>query len=414
MDSHIEEFNQKREAKNLSDSAYFNLLYNRTTNLSYILNDTPKISIILPTHNRFKQLSELISSIYSQTYKNFEIILIDDVSNDETLAVYGNYHDKRLKYYRNYENLGTGLNRQKGYNLSQGDYIIFCDDDDYFIDNSYFFDLTNIFKDETVNVICSESYTHHEQEDEYVYSSLNMDAGKIDSIEYLENFMTKYHKPKSTFPAAFRRKALIEAQFREMTMMNDTHIYLRALMIGGKTYINKKIIGVYRIHGKNYTFDLQSDFIIKNLEEKRKIYDYLKENRIITNLEEWYADQIAITVNYYLKHTSAEEGMNDVIKWVWKNVSYEEYLKYKKQVVNTYAIKTYYYNFPNVGDLLNEIILSPIFKLKFEYCTAPTADLLGVGSILDKMLTNSHFFERIEAVLDEYDITSQFIFGEAV
>lgn len=51
--------------------------------------------------------------------------MIDDLSDDETNEVYGNYHDKRLKYFRNYENLGMGLNRQKAYNLSNGDYIIF-------------------------------------------------------------------------------------------------------------------------------------------------------------------------------------------------------------------------------------------------------------------------------------------------
>ena len=244
-----------------------------------------------------------------------------------------------------------GLNRQKGYNLSNGDYIIFCDDDDYFIDNSYFFDLINIFKDESVNVICSESYTLYEKEGKYVYSDLNLDEGKIDSIEYLKNFMIKYRK--SQVPSAFRRKTLIAAEFKEMTMMNDTSIYLRALMMGGKTFINKKIIGIRRIHSENITFAPQSDFIIKNLEEKRKIYEYLTEHKLIANADEWYAKQIAITVNYYLSHTDDEEGVDNVLNWVWKNVSPEEYLKYKKIMIEKYGIKLYYFNvWPNFGDLL--------------------------------------------------------------
>ena len=190
MNNHLEEFNQKKEVNLLSSSAYYNLVYNPKNHA--IENSTPKISIIIPTHNRFEQLSELINSIYNQTYQNFEIILIDDVSNDKTSEVYSNYYDKRLKYYRNYENLGSGLNRQKGYNLSHGDYIIFCDDDDYFIDNSYFIDLIRIFENEEINVICSESYTHYETEDKYVYSNVNLDEGPIDSLTYLKNFMTKY------------------------------------------------------------------------------------------------------------------------------------------------------------------------------------------------------------------------------
>ena len=393
MNDHLKEFEQKKEANILSQSAYYNLLYNTRT-IPNIQKDAPKISIIIPTHNRFEKLSELISSILSQTYQNFEIIMIDDVSSDETPEFYASYHDKRLKYFRNCENLGPGLSRQKGYNLSDGDYIIFCDDDDYFIDNSYFFDLINIFKDESVNVICSESYTHYEKEDKYEYSDLNLDEGKIDSIEYLKNFMTKYHKPKSTFTAAFRRKTLIEAEFKEMTMMNDTSIYLRALMMGGKTFINKKIIGIYRIHSENTTFALQSDFIIKNLEEKRKIYEYLTKHKLITNADEWYAKQIAVTVNYYLSHTDDEEGMDNVLNWVWKNVSHEEYLKYKKRMIEEYGIKLYYFNvWPNFGDLLNEDILSSIFKQDFEFRSFQNADLCGLGSIFDKLLTNSNIGE---------------------
>lgn len=402
MNNHLKEFNQKKEDNLLSNSAYYNLLYDDKKR--HIETGTPKISIIIPTHNRFEQLTELVNSIYNQTYQNFEIILIDDVSNDKTSEVYSNYYDKRLKYYLNYENLGIGLNRQKGYNLSHGDYIIFSDDDDYFIDNNYFFDLIRIFENEEVNVICSESYTHDETEDKYIYSSINLDEGKIDSIEYLKNFMTKYRKPTSLFPAAFRRKAMIQSNFKEMTMMNDASIYLRALMIGGKTFINKKIVGIYRIHGANYTFNTKPDFIIKNLEEKKKIYNYLKKHELIPNINEWYAEQIAITVNYHLRITSNENDADSVLNWVYENVSYDEYLNYKKQIVDKYGLEVYYYKFPNVGDLLNETILSSIFKLKFEHHTFPIADLSGAGSILDLILTNSHFAKKTEEMLNECDI----------
>ena len=161
MKEYLEDFKQKREENKLSYSAYYNLL-NTNRNISYdFSNKSGLISIIVATHNRVDQLSQLINSILKQTYQNFEIILIDDTSTDETNEIFGNFFDKRLKYYRNYENMGMGLNRQKAYNLSKGDYVIFCDDDDYFIDNTYFSDVVKIFKEyEDVNVICSECYTH--------------------------------------------------------------------------------------------------------------------------------------------------------------------------------------------------------------------------------------------------------------
>lgn len=390
MKNHLNEFKQKKEENKLSYSAYNNLVYN-TLYISQYKMGNKKISIIIPTHNRFEQLGELINSIFNQTYQNFEIILIDDLSSDETNEVYSDYHDRRLKYYRNHENLGSGLNRQKGYNLSNGDYIIFCDDDDYFIDNDYFSDLINIFKDESISIVCSESYIHYEKKDKYVYSNINIDDEIIDSVEYLKNFMIKYVKPTSTFPAAFRRKTLVKAQFKEMTMMNDTSIYLRALMMGGKTFINKKIIGIYRIHTSNETFNPQSDFIIKNLEEKRKIYEYLKENNTLQNLDDWYAKQIEKTVNHFLRSNYDEKGAYDVINWVNENVSLEEYLKYKKKLIESSNVKLYYFTGrPNFGDMLNEDILSSIFNLKFEFSTFQNADLCCVGSILDKLITNSN------------------------
>lgn len=240
-------------------------------------------------------------------------------------------------------------------------------------------------------MVCSESYTHYEKEDKYVYSHINIDAEIIDSREYLKNFMIKYVKPTSTFPAAFRRKTLVKAQFKEMTMMNDTSIYLRALMMGGKTFINKKIVGIYRIHAGNYTSSPQSDFIIKNLEEKRRIYEYLRQNYAFRNLDGWYAKRVGKTVNYFLRNSRDEKGVGDVINWVNENVSYEEYLKYKKRQIESSKVKLYYFNGrPNFGDMINEDILTSIFKLDFKFSTFQNADLCCIGSILDKLLTNSN------------------------
>ncbi|MBQ7927986.1 MAG: polysaccharide pyruvyl transferase family protein [Methanobrevibacter sp.] len=138
------------------------------------------------------------------------------------------------------------------------------------------------------------------------------------------------------------------------------------------------------------TFANNSDFIIKNLEEKRKIYEYLTEHKLITNAFEWYAKQIAITVNFYLNHPEDKDSIDAVLNWVWKNVSYDEYLNYKKRVINDNGVKLYYFNdWPNFGDRLNEDIISSVFNLDFEFAYFTNADLCCVGSIFDKLVTNS-------------------------
>ena len=63
----------------------------------------------------------------------------------------------------------------------------------------------------------------------------------------------------------------------------------------------------------------------------RKIHNYLKKHEKISNSDDWYAQQIAITMNYYLDNVGDIGGVDAVLNWILKNVSYDEYLKYKKK-----------------------------------------------------------------------------------
>lgn len=282
-----------------------------------------KISIIIPTHNRFNQLLRLLNSIFSQTYSNIEVILIDDVSTDDTNKFFESIEDERIKYVRNTKNLGMGLNRQKGYKIATGDFIIFSDDDDYYIDDDYFKDAINIFKDKSINLICSSSYIHYENEDIYEYHLLNF-SKKIKSYDYLERFQFDLLKPTSTFPLIIRKSILEEADFKNMKMMNDSSIYLRSLMIGGNAYANKKIIGIYRVNGKNDTFNVKADFTIKNLKEKKYVYKYLKNKELSFDLKEWYIKEIKITACHFLNgREKSKAKRKKVLYWILFNVSYE-------------------------------------------------------------------------------------------
>lgn len=90
----------------------------------------PKVSVIIPTHNRAELLRSAIISVLNQTFQNFEIIVVDDASRDNTQEVVSSYNDRRLKYIRNEISKGDGVARNAGINNSSGDYIAFLDDDD--------------------------------------------------------------------------------------------------------------------------------------------------------------------------------------------------------------------------------------------------------------------------------------------
>ena len=88
-----------------------------------------KISIVIPVYNSEKTIGKTISSILKQTYENFEIILVDDGSTDESQSIIKSFDDKRI-IYNVQENQGVSTARNNGIALASGEYISFIDSDD--------------------------------------------------------------------------------------------------------------------------------------------------------------------------------------------------------------------------------------------------------------------------------------------
>jgi len=95
----------------------------------------PKVSVIIPTCNRSAYLKRAIESVCAQTYTDFEIIVIDDASTDDTPEVVAQFRDKPIKYIRHAENKGGSAARNTGITHSQSEYIAFLDDDDEWLPN---------------------------------------------------------------------------------------------------------------------------------------------------------------------------------------------------------------------------------------------------------------------------------------
>jgi len=90
-----------------------------------------KISVLMPAYNVEKYVSKAIDSILSQTYRNIELLVMDDASGDRTAGIVQGYKDSRLKFYRNEKNLGYLKTCNKLFDLASGEFIAFQDADDY-------------------------------------------------------------------------------------------------------------------------------------------------------------------------------------------------------------------------------------------------------------------------------------------
>ena len=91
----------------------------------------PAISIIMPTFNSDIYLGKTLKSVVNQSFKNWELIIIDDNSTDNSSIIIKRFKDLRFKYFKNRKNLGPALSRNEGIKKAKGEFIAFLDSDDF-------------------------------------------------------------------------------------------------------------------------------------------------------------------------------------------------------------------------------------------------------------------------------------------
>ena len=90
----------------------------------------PFISVIMPVFNVERYIREAVDSVVSQTYENWELLIIEDCSSDSTAEIINTFSDPRIRILQNERNRGTSYSRMKGISESKGEWIAFLDGDD--------------------------------------------------------------------------------------------------------------------------------------------------------------------------------------------------------------------------------------------------------------------------------------------
>ncbi len=94
------------------------------------MNLNPEVSVVIPTYNRAESIGDSIESVLTQTFQEFEIIIVNDGSTDETEKVISNFSDARIKLISQTTNKGASAARNNGIRASKGDFVAFLDSDD--------------------------------------------------------------------------------------------------------------------------------------------------------------------------------------------------------------------------------------------------------------------------------------------
>ena len=220
-----------------------------------------KISVIVPVYNQEKYLEECIESIINQTYKNLEIILVDDGSTDDSLKICKKYKkiDKRIKIVEK-ENGGLSTARNAGLAIATGDYIMFCDSDDYYLPKTCELMEKEITSKDADYVIgnyinCTEEGKLWKNPifDKKLYPNF-----KVEINDYTKSF---YIMSSSVCNKCFRKSFLDEHEFKfvEGLPAEDAIFTTACFVKSTKVYYIKDIIYAYRQRNAGTSISTNND-----------------------------------------------------------------------------------------------------------------------------------------------------------
>ena len=249
-----------------------------------------KISVIVPVYNTEKYIHECISSIINQTFKDIEVICIDDGSTDNSLNILNDFakRDSRINVVHQ-DNMGISKTRNVGLSLAKGEYVTFMDSDDYF-------ELTAL----------EECYSIAEKLslDFLIFKLLNFDNETGEKI-YKKNFEMKHLRDKvgdnvfnyrdvmeyffrispTTAGKFYRREFLSDLRYVEGLIFEDNPFFIKAFLKADRVYFYDKHLYHRRLRTDSITHSFHHAFsdcieiyeIIAKIIEDNGFYDILKE-----------------------------------------------------------------------------------------------------------------------------------------
>ncbi len=214
------------------------------------------ISIVLPIYNGEKYMRESIDSVISQTYNNWELLILDDCSTDMTAEIAVDYanRDSRIHYYRNEQNLRLPRNLNKGFSLAKGDYLTWTSDDNRYLPQAL---------EKMINTLKTEN-------SDFVFASYRTIDGNGDGIDHVlaNDDSIKRLIGLNTVGACFMytRKAYeaVGDYDPELVLVEDFDYWQRIVSRFGCKIVSD-ILYEYRFHGGTLTSTMKRETFNKNL-----------------------------------------------------------------------------------------------------------------------------------------------------
>lgn len=198
------------------------------------------VSIVTPNFNCVHFIAQTIESVLSQTYKNWEMLIIDDCSTDGSYEIALEYaqKDSRIKVFRNEKNSGAAISRNRAIEESQGEYLAFLDSDDLWIPEKLEKQITFMKKNN-----CDFSFSKYEHIDENGKSLLKV--AKV--IKYLSYKKMMIHCFPGCLTVMYNQKLIGKIYAHDIKKNNDNALFFPVLRKSKNAMGINQCLALYRI-----------------------------------------------------------------------------------------------------------------------------------------------------------------------
>jgi len=260
-----------------------------------------KVSVIIPTYNRAGFLRTAIISVLNQSFQDFEIIVVDDASTDNTPEVVTHFGDERIKYIRNNTSKGAAGSRNVAIMSSTCTYIAFLDDDDEWLPKKLQMQIS-ILEKSSIDIVGIHTGI----------IQIEKVGRKIFSQEIVENGEDPFESNYITTSSVLLRRSCFErvGLFDEnMPTGSDYDMWIRILTKFRFEYIDEPLVKYY-IHGAGLTDDYGKK--IEGMEMLQKKY-----GEMFSLHNRHYSDQHFHLGLYYCYNGNIRKGRKAYLKAIW-------------------------------------------------------------------------------------------------
>lgn len=227
-------------------------------------NSIPFFSIVIPTYNHAEFIGRCIESLLCQSYQNWEAIVVNNFSEDNTIEVVEKYNDPRIRLINNANGGVIAVSRNKGLSVAKGNWICFLDSDDWWYPNKLEVSLKYLDKYDII---------YHNLDKNY---SSNKSNGKVYGRQLYDNISKDLLVNGNGIPNSsviIRKKIVDEIGFisedKNLIAVEDSDYWIRAAFVTNKFKFINKSLGAYWI-GENISVSEKQIIREKNLFDKYK------------------------------------------------------------------------------------------------------------------------------------------------